>query len=370
MKKKIIITSVGSLVGQNILDSLTNRRENLVLIGTNSLAEVANNFRCDKSYLISESSNTERYIEELIKIIKVENPDLVIPGRDEEVVILARLTQVLPEYKNKLLTGTEYFARCMDNKIKSYQFALKFNLPFAPTVQSGTKNSKKEVEILISKFGFPLIAKPSKGNGSRGIWIVLNKSQLNKVILATDFAIQPFFGQTEDITLDTSFGVPLFWEVPESRLFAAQVIIDKNQEINSIFSFISKMVYGKCERMDRYENPEMKKIVVAFAEAAISSGWRGPFNVQLKQDSKHGFQVIEMNGRFSGGTSGRFHFGFDEVGIVIEDWIEKGIVVKHPHSVGINVVTKILSDFKIEQGHVDALEEHKVWPPFSNKPSH
>jgi carbamoyl-phosphate synthase large subunit len=366
MKKTILITSVGSLVGQNVLDSLKNRRQNLKIVGTNSIAEVANNFRCEKTYLISKTENLEIYIRELTGIIEKERPDLVIPGRDEEVVILAKLAKIIPGFENRFLAGTEYFARCMDDKVESYRFALKHNLPFAPTLQSGTPDSEIKAQSLIEKFGFPLIAKPSKGNGSRGIWIVLNKTQLEKVIKEPDFAIQPLFGQSANLTLDTSFGIPLFWEIPESRLFASQVVINKNGEIDAVIGFIAKMVNGKCERMDRSENPEMRKIVMRFAEAAVVEGWRGPFNVQLKEDPIHGFQVIEMNGRFSGGTSGRYYFGFDEVGMVLEDWIGKGVIPEKQLPRDVNVVTKILTDFEIKQSNVDTLLREKIWESQEN----
>lgn len=36
-KRTLLITSVGSLAGQNILDSLNNRRANLKIIGVKSL---------------------------------------------------------------------------------------------------------------------------------------------------------------------------------------------------------------------------------------------------------------------------------------------------------------------------------------------
>jgi hypothetical protein len=169
------------------------------------------------------------------------------------------------------------------------------------------------------------------------------------------------FGQPADLSFDTKFGLPLFWEIPETRLFASQVLISKKGEIDSVFGFISKMVKGKCERMDRCDNSEMRTVVMKFAKAAVAEGWRGPFNVQLKEDPKHGFQVIEMNGRFSGGTSGRYHFGFDEVGMVLEDWIGEGIIAKTQLPEGVNVVTKILSDFEIVQSNVDVLTNKKVW---------
>jgi len=361
MKKKIIITCVGSLVGQNVLDSLDNRRENLFIIGTNSLSEAANNFRCDKSYLTSKSVNVEVFIKELTEIIEEEKPDLVIPGRDEDVVILSQMAKILPKFKDKFLTGSENFAKCMDDKVKSYQFALKYDLSFAPTIQSGIVDSEKKALKLIAEYGFPVIAKPNKGNGSRGVWVVLNKTQLDRIIIEPDFAIQPLFGQLDNLSFDTRFGLPLFWEIPETRLFASQVLINKNGDIDSVFCFISKMVNGKCERMDRNEDEELISVVRSFAEAAIIEGWRGPFNIQLKSDAKHGFQVIEMNGRFSGGTSGRYHFGFDEVALVLEDWIGEGVILKKQLPIGVNVVTKILSDFEITQANVDSLDSNRVW---------
>lgn len=360
-KKTILITSVGSLVGQNILDSLENRRENIKIIGINSIAEVANNFRCDKSYLISKTENIDNYLDELTNIIEKEKPNLVIPGRDEEVVILSQLVKKMPKLNDHFLIGSEHFAHILDDKVKSYQFAKLHKLPFAPTVQSGLKTSIEDVRKLIDDYDYPLIAKPNKGNGSRGIWIVLNKSQLDKIIIEPNFAIQPLFGQWDDFTFETTFGLPFFWEIPETKLFAAQVIIDKNKKIKSIFGFISKMVGGKCERMDRCNDPLLIEVVTKYAEAAIVEGWRGPFNIQLKKDIKHGFQVIEMNGRFSGGTSGRFHFGFDELGMILNEWIGKGTVLQKKVNQEVNVVTKILSDFEIKQANVDTLKSEKVW---------
>lgn len=360
-KKSILITSVGSLVGQNILDSLRDRRKNIKIIGTNSIAEAANNFRCDKAYLVAEAKNNEEFTKGLINIIENEEPDVIIPGRDDDVVILAQLREKMAYLKDRFLVGSVDFAKVMDDKVLSYEFSQKHNLPFAPTIESGLPDSSSNVKALVVKFGFPLIAKPSKGNGSRGVMVIINESQLEKVIRVPYFSIQPLFGQNRDLSLDTSMGLPFFWEIPENRLFAAQVIINKNQEIEDIFTFISKMVYGKCERMDIYQNPVLFEVIKKFAEAAVLEGWRGPFNVQLKEDSIYGFQAIEMNGRFSGGTSARFHLGFDEVSRTLNDWIGKGTIPDTPLPKGNKVVTKILADYAINQSNIDELTNNIVW---------
>jgi carbamoyl-phosphate synthase large subunit len=361
MHKSILITSVGSLVGQNILDALHNRRNNIKIIGTNSIAEAANNFRCDKSYLVAKAKNSKEFTKNIITIIEKEEPDIIIPGRDDDIVILAQLREKMSISKDCFLVGSEYFAKIMDDKFLSYDFALKHNLPFAPTIESGKLDSYTKTNDLLKSFGFPLIAKPSKGNGSRGIWMILNENQLKKLIQVSYYSIQPFFGHEKNLNLDTSMGLPFFWGIPENSLFAAQVIINKNQKVEEIFTFVAKMVAGKCERMDIYDNPILKEITRKFAEAAILEGWRGPFNIQLKKDSKHGFQAIEMNGRFSGGTSARYHLGFDEVGKTINDWMSNDIISNTVYPKGNKVVTKILADYPINQSNVDQLINKKVW---------
>lgn len=88
---RIAITSVGSLVGQNILDSLEGRREGIEVVGVNSVAAAAGNFRCDRAYLAPPASRSGEYLDRLAAVLNEEKPDLVLPGRDDDVLALARL---------------------------------------------------------------------------------------------------------------------------------------------------------------------------------------------------------------------------------------------------------------------------------------
>jgi len=355
-----MITSVGSLVGQNVLDSLHSNRNNLRIIATNSAVDAANNFRCDRTYLVSMAENEEEYIASLTDIIEKEKPDLIIPGRDDDIVILARLKEQMPTFRDNFLTGSEDFAETMDDKVKSYQFAQKHGLPFAPTVSSSAQNSAVEVRRLVEKFGFPIIAKPSKGNGSRGIWVVTNQDQLDNVMNEADYAIQPLFGQ-QNIELDTTFGIPFMWEVPEKSLHAVQVLITKEGEVGPSLGFTSEMVGGKCERMDLNEDPELLKIANEFASFAAKEGWRGTFNIQFKKDPRYGFQAIEMNGRFSGGTSARYYLGFDEVTWVLKDWLGEDALISNPVPEGIELIKRSLHDYGLKKSDMDTLREKRVW---------
>ncbi len=89
---KILITSAGSLVGYNILDVLEGRRQDLQIIGTNSIEADANIYRCDKAYLVpSTRHNKLDFSHALSEILDIEQPNLIIPGRDDDISVLAVL---------------------------------------------------------------------------------------------------------------------------------------------------------------------------------------------------------------------------------------------------------------------------------------
>ena len=62
-RMKVLLTSVGSLVGQNILDVLEypgfSRRSLMRVVGSNSVPDAACNFRCDRCYLLPLTATAE-----------------------------------------------------------------------------------------------------------------------------------------------------------------------------------------------------------------------------------------------------------------------------------------------------------------------
>ena len=68
-----------------------------------------------------------------------------------------------------------------------------------------------------------------------------------------------------------------------------------------------------------------------------------------------------MNGRFSGGSSARFHLGFDEVGVLINTWTNSNIVPDTSIKEGTDMVTKVLADFPVKHSDMQQLQTEKVW---------
>lgn len=87
--KTLFITSIGSLLGHNILDALEGRRRHLRIVGGNSVAEAGGNFRADRIHLLPEAAAGPAHLAALSKVIEAETPDLVLAGRDDDVSALA-----------------------------------------------------------------------------------------------------------------------------------------------------------------------------------------------------------------------------------------------------------------------------------------
>jgi carbamoyl-phosphate synthase large subunit len=361
--KTLLISSVGSLVGQNILDALEQRRQRLRIIGVNSEAGAGNNFRCDRTYLLPPAAQAQAYRQALAGVIEAEAVDLVIPGRDADVIVLSQLRAERPEWARRLLVGTLAAAQVMDDKVASYQFAQQAGLPFAPTVSSDAADARLMARQLLEQFGFPMIAKPRHGDGSRGIRVLTQASHLEHALQQPGMAIQPMLDTAADLDLDLSAGLPFFWAVPETRLYGVQTLILPNGDLGPGFGFISSMVTGRCERLSPCVDADLLSIAHDFSKAMAKIGWRGPFNLQLKRDPRHGLQAIEMNGRFSGGTSARRHLGFDEVALTLNQWLHGTHVPVLAPPVGINsVVNRSLSDFPVSQADHHTLQQERVWP--------
>jgi nucleoside-diphosphate-sugar epimerase len=371
-KFKILIISVGSLLGQNILDALEGRRDKVEIIGINTIAENPRVFRCDRLYK-AVNSNSLEFESIFLDILTKESPNLVLPGRDEDVLILAKFFMKHKEFKNMIPNGSISAIEVMNDKALSLGFAKKFNLPFAESFIVG--DSQGDAFEWSKEVGYPIIAKPRDGFGSLGIRILMNDKQLSAFLKSDtkNIILQKLIGfnasnmnQLEKFESDIKCGIPFFFHLPDDAQYASQVLIHEDGHFDDIFTSKSLMVLGRCEKAEPYNHPELYRISKEYANAISSIGWRGMFNLQLRE-SNNTFFGIEMNGRMSGSTSARAWLGFDEIRLLILSYYNFDIGKDYRYPTESNgFVYRSLTDYYISNKDCQTFNHDKTWSRYES----
>lgn len=357
---RLLVTSVGSLVGQGVLDALEGRRGALRVIGCNASPDSPNVVRCDEAYLVPSVTDAG-FDEALMRVVDEARPDVVVPGRDPDIVRLAGLAEARPVLARALMAGSSAMACMMDGKAATALFGERHGLPYVETAFTGAPDAAERVRAMVGRHGFPLIAKPSDGSGSLGVRALTRPGHVEAALARPGLVIQPFLDAPADgMEPSLDAGIPMFWEVPEDRLHGVQYVLGRDGAVLGRLGFRSRMVRGRCEWLGRCEDPGLLEAGDAFARAVAAEGWRGPFNVQAKRDREGRWRVIELNGRFTGGTSSRRHLGFDEVRIAINAWAGREVVPPdRPRSA--TRVMRSLGDFPVDEAVAEELARTGRW---------
>jgi len=363
---KILITSVGSLVGQNILDALEFRRNNIKVIGMNSVAENQRNFRCDSVYLAPPTDQAVPFEKAFEKIFQDEQPDMVFAGRDSDVVFLSRYKEAHPEIGNRIPCGHAWIAQAAFDKYESYRFAIKHNLPFADTFLFKNGSDEAALKKFIEKHGFPLIIKPRHGFGSLNVFFLTDLEQLQALIEKDEeLLVQEYLcpdKNFEKYLADYKKGMPLFFQVPENNIYISQCIISPDQKVLGIFTARYILVGGKVESTVIYQDDAVDSLMSQYVGALTSAGWKGFINIQYKPDRNGRWKVFEINLRMGGATSSRLLMGFDELGLLINAFYPEfhfPVITSSNHGEG--MVLKYLRDHFLEACDVAKLKENKFW---------
>ena len=359
--------SAGSLLGQNMLDALAKRRHKVQIIGLDANAFSARIYRCDKVYLspLTASPFFESF---LLQIINAEKPHLVLPGGDQDVVFLSRFKEKYPELSNLLPVGSSNAAAIINDKALSYSIAVKHKLPFASTLVLESTSLKAALKWA-TDISYPLIAKPRNGYASLGVKFIVDESQVEELFNHHQYQyilqeILDYNQETEDyirsFQKQIKSGIPLFTYLPDHHEYTAQTCILPDGNIDKIFTSITSMIIGRCEKSVQIDNIELTSVSLAYARAMASEGWRGMLNLQLKLTNK-GFIAYEMNGRMSGSTSARELVGYDEIGLVAKHFAGFDISSYASASNSDGFVYRSLTDYYVSNSAPEELAKNKVW---------
>lgn len=309
------ITSIGSGVGQSVIDSC--RLSGLPLktfgYGVNPFAFGA--YACNEQRLLP-GIYADNYLDELLRICERDHIDILIPGLDDELLLLAdniarfnSIGVLIPVSSHSLIELCRDKARMSDVLNTGDDFFVK----------SYNKTQLKQLAAS-GRINYPLIAKPTAGYASRGLLIVTDASDIERV--NDDDVIQEIaIPSSADPNRDDFLRALGKGEVAQVGELSLQIVIGKNGNELGRFASYNKLHNGIPVEIIPADMPEVWEAVDSLLPVFHEYGIYGPLNIQGRMTAS-GPKFFEMNARFTGITGLRAMTGFNEVAAIIADAFE------------------------------------------------
>ena len=291
----ILITGVGGPLGQALIKAARQSSIPLRILGTDRSELSAGLAWVDRSFVIPGTAQPGAYRSAMRGICAAESPRLILPGSESELELLSNNARALRDECGAVVVasppavlgvGLDKWATCC--------FLQKAGLNFP---RSARLEDSGEATRLVGEFGFPLIAKPCRGSGSRNLFKVWSWKDIDYIR-----------------SLDGRMILQEYLQPDDEEYTVAVYTCQDGRQAGSI-SFRRELVAGNTYRAWVAQNPVVQKEAGAVVAALRPAG---PCNVQLRLTAR-GPVVFEINPRFSGSTAMRAHFGYNEVEMAVRD---------------------------------------------------
>lgn len=289
IKYNILVTGTSSYgVGEGIIKAISESRykENINLYGASNSNLTAYK-KILKEYFILPNANTNEYFDQLSKVIKDKNINILIPGSEAEMVILSKIKDKLEEeYQIDIWVNHYEIISKFDDKKEAESFFIEndFSTPKSYEDYKGGKT----------------LIKPVKGKSSEGIFIVDNSNQFEAVknlysAYGKDIICQEYIDAVKEYTIS------LIFTKDEPEILIMERLLNKGAT-----------QYSKIVDDSKLEGI-IKRLYGILSSSLI-------LNIQVMQRGNEYF-IIEINPRFSGSAPMRSKLGFNEFDIIFSERI-------------------------------------------------
>lgn len=310
---RVLVTCVGSGVGQSVLDSLNQLREDYI-IGCDMNRNVYATHYCDEFHFVP-GLYTEGYLDVILRIAIESRADIIIPGHDHELLLMSKNIEKFHSHGIEVIVSEPTIIEVSRDKYLWYEYFDSRGCSIVPTFKVG--DFKKNPDLSI----FPAIIKPSGGSASQGISIVHEISELEE--MENNDIIQPYLFPTEDDenyeTIVRAVRKRNFVQMSEISI---QLIFGKDAKFKAIFISKNVLKNGVPVHVDPIQPEDFEYLdeIMKFVPLCEEKGVMGPVNVQGRITEK-GILFFEMNMRFTGITGNRAQLGFNEVKYLVNDFL-------------------------------------------------
>ena len=292
----VLVLAVGGNVSQGILKALAHSKHRYRVLGADISSLQMGLYTVERAF-VSPWASAPEFIPWLIELCQREAVDAILSGCEPVLMELARCRDLIE-------TGCG--ARCPvssievmeigDDKLITCAWLAGKGLPHPAYARA---DALDDVARLKDDVGYPLIAKPRRGGGSRGLFRVENDDDLAYACRKPGYLLQAHVG-----TDDEEYTVGCF--------------VDREGNLAPSCCMRRELLSGTTCRAVLGEYAELREA----AERIVASLQPlGPCNVQLRMTAD-GPVCFEINPRFSGSAPIRAHFGYNEAEAVLEHFVK------------------------------------------------
>lgn len=332
-KFTVLVTAVGGRsVGYQILESLKIASHSYRIVTADIDPFSPGLYESDASYLLPKASD-DRYLDKLIKLIKQEKINVILPGSQAEVKVISKNEKFLRKSGVVPIVSPYSVVETSFDKNKLNKFLVKNNILIPPTVELDEAEKAKDLK-------FPIVVKPSKdSSGSRNVSVVKDMNELK--ILFNDlrreglelFAQEYVGSEDEEYTVGIMIGQKgnlIDTIVMRRKLIGLSRGLER--EIDGK-NYVLSTGYSQGFFVDQ---PDVRKYCEYVAKKI---GAIGPLNIQCRRGEK-GVYIFEVHPRFSGSASMRALMGFNEPDILIRDFLGIESIDKASYKTDFAVIRK------------------------------
>jgi carbamoyl-phosphate synthase large subunit len=346
--------------------SLASRRDLVRVIATSDVCDEPSLCTFDAAYLAPNlARDPARFEGRFLEIVAREEPDLVVPCRDEDVEWLAGLRERRPELAPRLLCGVREVAAIANDKWAGHEFARAHDLPFVPSLPTGgVEVSDERIAAFVDACGLPLIVKPRRGSDGRGVGIVTTRAQAQRAGRREGHVLQRFLGDPGEVTAWlralAEDGIPLFhtFQGPKRSL---QALIGPAGALEHLVCTTNIMSGRNARAVAVDDDPAARAIGERCAAVFAAQGWRGPLNVQCQPDRDGKLAIHEFGLRFTGASGARWLLGYDEIGAAVRAFTGVSLEPRFPARDSPGVAVETLRARAADLEAVRMLAERGEW---------
>ena len=291
----VLVLGVGGNVSQGILKALALSELPTRVVGACVTPRAAGLFGVESAY-VSPLASDPSFPGWLLETCARERIHAVLSGVEP---VLERLAPLAAELRDAtgavaVVSDADALATGLD-KLRTAAWLAERGLNSAPTAGA---DDDEAVAKLVEAHGFPLLVKPRRGKGSRGVVVVTDAPGLEHARGGGDLIVQEYLGDAE-----SEYTVGCF--------------VDRDGALRGSLAMRRGLGEGTTVWAEAGRFPEVR----AEAErVATELRPMGPVNVQLRIHERRP-TTFEVNVRFSGTTPIRARFGFNDVEAALRHFV-------------------------------------------------